>query len=59
MNEETYYDSAQGIDISQDRALQELARHGISSNEDIIEFFADMGEKEEYDAQEVLIWLGY
>ena len=25
MNEETYFDSAQGIDISQDRALEELA----------------------------------
>lgn len=54
-----YYDSAEDITITQDRALQELARHGISSNEDIIEFFADMGEKEEYDAQKVLIWLGY
>ncbi len=54
-----YYDSAEGIIINQDRALQELARHGITSNEDIIEFFADMGEHEEYDAQEVLVWLGY
>ena len=39
MNEETYYDSAEGIDITQDRALEELARHGITSNEDIIQFF--------------------
>lgn len=54
-----YYDSAEDIIITQDRALQELARHGITSNEDIVEFFADVGEHEEYDAQKVLIWLGY
>jgi hypothetical protein len=54
-----YYDSAEDITISQDRALQELARHGITSNEDIVEFFNDMGQKENYDAQAVLVWLGY
>ena len=54
-----YYESAEDLVITQDRALQELARHGITSNEDIIEFFADVGEHEEYDAQKVLIWLGY
>mgnify|MGYP006242731631 CR=1 FL=1 len=54
-----YYNSAEDISITQDRALQELAKHGITSNEDILEFFADMGEHQEYDAQEVLIWLGY
>ena len=54
-----YYNSAEDITITQDRALQELARHGITSNEDILEFFADVGEHQEYDAQEVLIWLGY
>ena len=54
-----YYDSAEDLVITQDRALQELARHGITSNEDILEFFADVGEQEEYDAQKVLIWLGY
>tara|TARA_A200000159_G_C7200327_1_gene287591 strand:+ start:270 stop:440 length:171 start_codon:yes stop_codon:yes gene_type:complete len=54
-----YYNSAEDITITQDRALQELARHGITSNEDILEFFADVGKREEYDAQEVLVWLGY
>ena len=54
-----YYESAEDITISQDRALQELARHGITSNEDIVEFFADMGQLEDYDAQAVLRWLGY
>ena len=54
-----YYESAEDIILTQERALQELARHGITSNEDILEFFADVGEQEEYEAQEVLIWLGY
>ena len=54
-----YYDSAEDITITQDRALQELARHGITSDEDILEFFADVGKKQEYDAQKVLDWLGY
>ena len=54
-----YYESAEDITISQDRALQELARHGITSNEDIVEFFNDMGQLEDYDAQAVLAWLGY
>lgn len=54
-----YYDSAEDIIITQDRALQELEKHGITSNEGILEFFADMGKHQEYDAQEVLIWLGY
>ena len=54
-----YYESAEGLTITQERALQELARHSITSNEEILEFFADVGELEEYDAQKVLIWLGY
>tara|TARA_Y100000114_G_C11746460_1_gene321889 strand:+ start:425 stop:598 length:174 start_codon:yes stop_codon:yes gene_type:complete len=54
-----YYESAEGLTITQERALQELARHGVTSNEEILEFFADVGEHEEYDAQKVLIWLGY
>tara|TARA_R100001509_G_scaffold58992_2_gene32532 strand:+ start:414 stop:575 length:162 start_codon:yes stop_codon:yes gene_type:complete len=51
-----YYESAIGVIITRSRALLELARHGC---EDIKEFFEDLGDKEEYDAQEVLIWLGY
>ena len=54
-----YYDSAEDITISQDRALQELAMHGITSNEDIVEFFNDMGQQDDYNAQAVLRWLGY
>ena len=54
-----YFDSAYGVDISQDRALEELARHGVTSNEEIIEFFEDMGDQDGYSAQKVLEWLGY
>ena len=45
---DTYYDSAEDIILSQERAFQEFD-----------EFLADMGDKDEYPAQEVLEWLGY
>ena len=51
----TYYDSAEGIEIIRKRALQEIAKHGADTNE----FFTDCGDKETYDAQAVLGWLGY
>tara|TARA_B100000035_G_C20513910_1_gene342407 strand:+ start:242 stop:412 length:171 start_codon:yes stop_codon:yes gene_type:complete len=54
-----YYESAEDIIITQERALQELASHGITSNQDIFGFFEALGEKKEYNAQDVLIWLGY
>ena len=51
----TYYESAEGELITMARALQELASHDA----DAAEFFEDMGEHAEYDAQAVLDWLGY
>ena len=51
-----YYESAEGLTITRERALLELARHHC---EDIEQFFDDLGDREEYQAQEVLIWLGY
>ena len=54
----TYYESAEGETISRKRAMIELDRHGIC-DEDRDQFFADMGDHDEYDAQEVLCWLGY
>ena len=53
---DTYYDSAQGIVLSQEEAFSVLAQHGC---QELDEFFQDMGDKEEYDAQKVLEWLGY
>lgn len=52
----TYYDSAEGEVITRERAIQELRAHSIA---DPSEFFADMGDRESYDAQAVLGWLGY
>ncbi len=51
-----YYESAEDLTITRERALLELARHGC---EDIEQFFDDLGDREEYNAQSVLIWLGY
>ncbi|MFT9884465.1 hypothetical protein, partial [Salmonella enterica] len=49
---------AEGETVSKERALQELSRHCVPET-DFEEFFSDMGVKEQYDAQEVLLWLGY
>ena len=55
-----YYDSAEGITISRARAFREIQRHGIVIYTDTIrDFFACCGDREYYDAQTVLTWLGY
>ena len=51
----TYYESAEGYKISFQRAKQEIENHGSS----VLEFIEEVGERDEYDAQEVLLWLGY
>ena len=51
-----YYNSADGITISRERACQELKAHGLV---DFKEFFDELGDKETYSAQDVLDWLGY
>ena len=51
-----YYDSAEGLTISRERTIAELRKHGV---QDFEEFFQDLGDKEEYSAQAVLVWLGY
>lgn len=53
----TYYDSAEGETISYDRAMRELKVHGLL--EDKEQFLLDMGQRETYNAQAVLSWLGY
>ena len=57
-----YYESAEGLTISKERTMFELAKHNASWDE----FIADNGEHEEYDVaqlveqpQDVLAWLGY
>lgn len=51
----TYYDSAEGVTITKERALKEVRDHGCDTQE----FFEDMGEHDTYNAQKVLDWLGY
>ena len=51
----SYYESAEGMTISKERAKKEISRHSASWEE----FVEDNGEHEEYDAQAVLAWLGY
>lgn len=51
-----YYNSAEDIMISRERACQELKAHGLV---DLKEFFDELGDKETYPAQDVLDWLGY
>ena len=53
----TYYDSAEGETITKARAFKELEKHGVA--DDCETFLVDMGDKAEYDVQEVLRWLGY
>jgi len=53
----TYYESAEGTMITQARALKEIADHGLS--DEIGTFIDDLGDREEYPAQDVLQWLGY
>ena len=53
---DTYYESAEDLMISQAKAFDELAKHGCQEIQQILD---DMGDKEEYEAQKVLEWLGY
>jgi len=56
----TYYETAEDITITRDRALEELTNHGVDVNSDeILLFNLEMGDKDTYEAQEVLAWLGY
>ena len=61
----TYYDSAKGLTITRDRAIQELRDHGITDTPTILEGLAesivsgDYYTGGTYDAQALLDWLGY
>lgn len=50
-----YYESAEGLTITQNRALVEVLDHGV----DIWEFLTELGDHETYSAQSVLRWLGH
>ncbi len=51
----TYYESAEGITLTRAQALKEVRKHNCSA----AEFLAEMGDHENYEAQDVLDWLGY
>ncbi len=55
----TYYESAEDVMISKERALAELKLHNMTNDDEISEFLNDCGDKQEYNAQSVLVWLGY
>lgn len=50
-----YFESAEGITIDKERALREVKRHNASTED----FLLEMGDRVEYEATEVLQWLGY
>lgn len=54
----TYFESAEGERVSRKGAINLLRKHGIPEVDHAL-FFSEMGEKEDYDAQDVLRWLGY
>jgi hypothetical protein len=49
------YDDAVGAVVSKAEAVAEIRRHG----HDPAEFFAEIGERDQYVGFEVLDWLGY
>lgn len=53
----TYFESAEGETITQQRAIQEIIDHGLE--DEVGTFLDDLGDHETYDAQAVLRWLGY
>ena len=57
INPMSYYESAEDTKISAARALIELERHGVPA--EWADFRTDLGNHEPYDAQDVLVWLGY
>ena len=57
---ETYSESAQGVLIAHDRAMREIASHGLPMDtETMADLYSFCGQREIYDASDVLAWLGY
>jgi hypothetical protein len=55
----SYYDSAEGITISQEQARKEIMVKHQHTREHFEEFLKEVGNKPTYNAQVVLKWLGY
>jgi hypothetical protein len=52
-----YYESAEDLIISRDRAIQEIKDHDALT--EIDDFYSIYEVKDSYEAQDVLTWLGY
>ena len=52
-----YFESAEGVTLTIEQAIQEIRDHCVES--EIDDFFKIYGYKEFYKAQDVLVWLGY
>lgn len=59
--DDTYYESAEGFKIRRARAIAELRKHGVCSDDEITAFLnaVDYNDEALYDAQDVLRFLGY
>ena len=55
----TYYESAEGMEISRDRAMKELKDHSSYDFDNVKQFFRELGSHNNYEAQDVLQFLGY
>lgn len=56
-----YFESAQGEQITLARALQEIKRHGLQSEENafLLDCWGTKSDGKTIAAQDVLVWLGY
>jgi hypothetical protein len=52
---QTYFESARGVKITRERALEEIRSHGCS----VEDFDSEKKIRKVYSAQAVLSWLGY
>lgn len=59
----TYYESAEGVEISRDRVVIEFAQHGfinvLQEFKEFCEFYGYSESESGYSASKVLAWLGY
>lgn len=55
---DTYYESAAGETMTKERTMKVLHNHCMGKGE-VQSFLTDMGDKEEYNKQKVMDWLGY
>jgi hypothetical protein len=51
----TYEEATEGVEVTKQEALREIARHGLPTDE----FLAECGERDTYNSIEVLAWMGY